>query len=114
MLPYRLKLSGLQTKRLLRSAVKGLLDADLLQRPKTAFRVPMAEWLRGPLAALLRDTLGSSGMRQRGLFAPSALDKLAVNGNGAANGAPPQAIWNVLWFELWCQQYLDANPAADR
>jgi asparagine synthase (glutamine-hydrolysing) len=47
MLPYRLKLSGFQTKRLLRLAVKGLVDADLLQRPKTAFRVPTAEWLRG-------------------------------------------------------------------
>ena len=113
-LPYRLKLSGLQTKRLLRSAVKGLLDPELLKRPKTAFRVPMAEWLRGPLSSMLRDTFASHAMRHRGLFTLPALDALLHANNGDAPAAPPQAIWNILWLELWCQQYLDANPAADR
>jgi asparagine synthase (glutamine-hydrolysing) len=113
-LPYRLKLSGLQTKRLLRSAVKGLLDPELLKRPKTAFRVPMAEWLRGPLSAVVRDTFASRAMRNRGFFEPSALDSLLRSGNGTGSSPAPQAIWNVFWLELWCQQYLDANPAADR
>jgi asparagine synthase (glutamine-hydrolysing) len=113
-LPYRLKLSGMQTKRLLRSAVKGLLPPDLLQRPKTAFRVPLGGWLRGPVAPLLRDTFASRAMRQRGIFATSALDSLSTRVASAGNHLPAQAIWNVLWLELWCQQYLDANPAAGR
>ena len=114
-LPYRLKLSGPQTKRLLRSAVEDLLTPELLKRPKTAFRVPMADWLRGPLAALLHDTFASHAMRHRGLFTPTALDDLLrTNNDSGASPAPPQAIWNVLWLELWCQQYLDANTAADR
>lgn len=114
LLPHRLKLSGLQTKRLLRSAVKGLLDPELLKRPKTAFRVPMTDWLRGPLSALTRDTFASDAMRNRGLFTGTALDDLLRAGNGADGATPPRAIWNILWLELWCQQYLDANPAADR
>lgn len=113
-LPYRLKLSGMQTKRLLRSAIRGLLPPDLLQRPKTAFRVPLGDWLRGPVAPLLQDTFASRGMRQRGLFATSALDSLALLAGSTGNHIPAQAIWNVLWLELWCQQYLDANPSADR
>ena len=114
MLPNRLKLSGWQTKRLLRSAVKGLLAAELLTRPKTAFRVPMSDWLRGPLAALTRDMFSSSTMRTRGLFVPKALDALldaSLGGNGDTSVRP---VWNVLWLELWCQQYLDANPPAER
>jgi asparagine synthase (glutamine-hydrolysing) len=112
-LPYRLKLSGRQTKRLLRGAVKGLLDPSLLERPKTAFRVPVDEWLRGPLAALAQDTFRSRAMRERGLFEPVGLDFLAASANGHSDPAPTPAIWNVLWLELWCGQYLDANPAAE-
>ena len=113
MLPSRLKLTGLRTKRLLRSAVADLVPLEALQRPKTAFRVPLAEWFRGPLSALLHDTFSSPGMRQRGLFEPKALDSL-IQPNGRTPRPPAQAIWNLLWLELWCQQYLDANPAADR
>ena len=113
-LPYRLKLSGRQTKRLLRAAVKGLLDPALLERPKTAFRVPVEEWLRGSLSSLAQDTLRSRAIRERGLFEPAGLDFLAASANGHAHPAPTPAIWNVLWLELWCGQYLDANPAAER
>lgn len=113
-LPYRLKLSGRQTKRLLRSAVRGLLDPALLERPKTAFRVPVDEWLRGPLSTLVQDTFRSRAMRDRGFFEAAGLDYLAASANGGANPAPTPAIWNVLWLELWCARYLDANPAAER
>ena len=113
-LPYRLKLSGRQTKRLLRHAMNGLLDPALLERPKTAFRVPVREWLRGVLSPLVQETFRSRVMRGRGLFEPAALDFLAASAGGKQPGAPPSAIWNVLWLELWCAQYLDANPAADR
>jgi asparagine synthase (glutamine-hydrolysing) len=113
-LPYRLKLTGVQTKRLLRAAVKGLLDPALLERPKTAFRVPMSDWLRGPLQPLVQDTLRSAAMRGRGLFDAAALDALAAPAGAAGPPVPARAIWNVLWLELWCRQYLDANPAADR
>lgn len=114
MLPYRLKLTGMQTKQLLRSAVRDLVGPELLQRPKTAFRVPLAAWLRGPLSAIFRDTFSSSAMRERGLFEPAALDALVRQAHETAARPPVQAIWNLLWLELWCQQYVDANPAAER
>jgi asparagine synthase (glutamine-hydrolysing) len=113
-LPYRLKLSGRRTKKLLREAVKGLLDPALLERPKTAFRVPVSDWLRGPLAPMVRDTFASRTMRERGLFEAAGLDYLAASTNGHPDPAPSTAIWTVLWFELWCRQYLDADPAAER
>lgn len=114
MLPYRLKLTGLQTKRLLRSAVRDLVSPELLQRPKTAFRVPLGDWLRGPVSPLLQDTWSSSAMRQRGFFDRAGLERFRRAASGGDARIPSQAIWNVLWLELWCEQYLDANPAADR
>ena len=113
-LPHKLKLTGWQTKRLLRSAVKGLLDPELLERPKTAFRVPMNDWLRGPLSALVRDTLTSTAVRARGLFSTEGIQALLDDLDNPADTPPMRAIWNILWLELWCQQYVDANPAADR
>jgi asparagine synthase (glutamine-hydrolysing) len=113
-LPYTLKLSGRQTKRLLRAAVSGLLPPELIDRPKTAFRVPLDEWLRGPLATLVADTFTSSAARGRGLFDLAALDRVTMPRHGDGNGVSAQARWNLLWLELWCRQYLDANTAADR
>jgi asparagine synthase (glutamine-hydrolysing) len=91
--------------------VRDLVAPGLLDRPKTAFRVPLGEWLRGPLATLLHDTFASRAMRQRGLFTTSALDELLRETTGT--GGQIRATWNVFWLELWCQQYLDADPAAN-
>ena len=49
-LPHKLKLTGWQTKRLLRSAVKGLLDPELLERPED--RVSRADERLAPRPAV--------------------------------------------------------------
>jgi asparagine synthase (glutamine-hydrolysing) len=67
-LPMRIKVAGGRTKHLLKEAVRPLLPADVIDRPKQGFRVPLPEWLAGELAPWAEHTLFSSSIHQRRLF----------------------------------------------
>lgn len=47
-----LRLKGRTTKYLMRRALRGLLPASILERPKKGFGAPLGRWLRGPLSGL--------------------------------------------------------------
>ena len=51
-LPAELKLRGRQTKYLLREAVRSLLPAEILERPKLGLNPPLGMWMRRELAPL--------------------------------------------------------------
>ena len=51
-LPPSFKFGRNQTKRLLKQAAASRLPASILARPKKGFGIPVAAWLRGPLAPL--------------------------------------------------------------
>src|SRR5690606_23304776 len=54
-LPRQHKIDGGEGKALLKHAMEPMLPADVLYRPKMGFSVPLASWLRGPLAARARE-----------------------------------------------------------
>jgi asparagine synthase (glutamine-hydrolysing) len=58
--PSEDKVRGGVGKVLLREAARALLPSAILDRPKHGFSVPLAHWLRGPLAGRLDAVLASS------------------------------------------------------
>src|SRR5262249_42429546 len=54
-LPDQWKLSGFATKRILRTAMKGILPDAILNRPKMGFPVPFTQWTRAHRAGMVRD-----------------------------------------------------------
>src|SRR5207247_2045839 len=56
-LPDHLRVRGHEGKWLLREAMKRLLPAEILERPKVGFRVPVNEWFRGRMRDYLQDHL---------------------------------------------------------
>jgi asparagine synthase (glutamine-hydrolysing) len=64
-LPARLKIRGARQKLVLKELRKDKLPASILQGKKTGFDIPAHEWLRGPLRAMLVDTL-SEGLSTYG------------------------------------------------
>jgi asparagine synthase (glutamine-hydrolysing) len=63
-LPQHAKIAHGQTKRILKKAVADLLPADIVHRPKQGFRVPLPEWLAGPLAPWAESRLFSKKARE--------------------------------------------------
>ena len=70
-LPASFKFGRNQTKRLLKHAAASRLPASILARPKKGFGIPVAAWLRGPLAPLMNQLLGHDRLPRRGCFAPT-------------------------------------------
>jgi asparagine synthase (glutamine-hydrolysing) len=93
-------MAGITGKRMLRAAVRDLLPADILSRPKKGFGIPVAAWLEGPLRPLLRDVLDASTLAQSGLYKPQAVQRLIdEHVRGRADHRKP--LWTLLVFELW-------------
>jgi asparagine synthase (glutamine-hydrolysing) len=108
MLPNRLKLRGFKTKWILREAVRDLLPAEILSRPKMGFPVPFGEWMRGPWNTLAREILLDPRTCRRGIFNRTAVERLmAGHVSGAANGS--DAIWSLLNLELWYRTFIDGD-----
>ena len=107
-LPPHFKINGGERKLVLKRAAARVLPGDVLTRKKRGFAVPLAEWFRGPLRGLVRDTLQSPRSRQRGYFNPTFVDRLlAEHASGRRDHA--LRLWVLLMFELWHRSYLDRD-----
>ena len=104
-LPGRVKMKGLQTKVILREVAKPLLPEKILTRRKRGFGLPIDRWMREDLAPLSRDVLLDQTARERGLFAPSAIENLlAQQQRGEPRG---DQIWALMMLELWYREFID-------
>jgi asparagine synthase (glutamine-hydrolysing) len=99
-LPRPLRRRERQGKWILRQVLYRYVPRELVERPKSGFAVPIAEWLRGPLRDWAEDLLEPSSLRQEGYLDPEPIrkawtDHLAGRRNEAAR------LWTVLTFQSW-------------
>ncbi|HEX3905282.1 MAG TPA: asparagine synthase (glutamine-hydrolyzing), partial [Polyangia bacterium] len=66
-LPSRFKLRGRRGKVLLKRAARGQIPDAIIDRPKKGFAIPLAAWLRGPLAGRLEAAIAESPLWDLGL-----------------------------------------------
>ncbi|MFI7217185.1 asparagine synthase (glutamine-hydrolyzing) [Micromonospora maritima] len=104
-LPTRLKVRRGRTKHLLKQAMEPWLPAQLIDRPKMGFAVPLGHWLRGELRDLAWSVLTDGTARSRGLFRPQAVTDLLERHAGGDDES--HRIWTLLQFELWHRHWLD-------
>jgi len=71
---------------------------------KTAFRVPAAEWLRGPLAPVLRRQLERGVIYQEGYFDRHAVGEL-VREHAASVRDHSDQLWPLLSLGLWADRF---------
>ena len=107
-LPDACRVRGLQTKWILREAMKRLLPEAILKRPKVGFRVPVNEWFRGPMRAYLYDHLVSVDSKTREYYRHEALEKiLQEHMQGRQNHE--KLLWSLLTLEIWHRECLSAT-----
>ena len=107
--PASLKLAGFQTKHLLKEAVKDLIPAEILHRPKKGFGVPIQEWINQQLRSRIRDTLRDARTRQRGYINSNYLDIL-LDEHERGRRDHSMGLWSLLMLELWHRRFLDGGP----
>ncbi|MBI2376268.1 MAG: asparagine synthase (glutamine-hydrolyzing) [Deltaproteobacteria bacterium] len=93
------KLGGGQRKRLLRTLVRELMPAAIVDAPKRPLQTPQREWLRGPLRAWATDTIEAGMRRRAGWLDPSVVRREweAFLGGAVDNSF---FVWQWLGLEL--------------
>ncbi len=104
-LPRKFKISGFETKHILKDVARSLVPAELIERPKMGFGIPRAEWLRTGMKELVVDLLTDTTATQRGWFNPREVSK--VIDTHMAGEDKDNVIWPMLMLELWARTWLD-------
>lgn len=111
-IPMSLKRVDGRGKWLLRQLLYRYVPAELIDRPKTGFAVPIKEWLRGPLRDWAESLLSERSLKDGGVLAVAPIRKrwrehLEGHRDWSAS------LWNVLMFEAWRVQVdqAAASPA---
>lgn len=95
-----------ENKVLLKDICASKFGESFAYREKMGFGIPLREFFTSEVFKNKWNTQVAPGVKKRGLFELKELDSWI---NNIANVSPDQldAIWLVLGFELWAQQYLD-------
>jgi asparagine synthase (glutamine-hydrolysing) len=109
-LPTSYKLRGFTTKYLLKQAARPLLPAQILDRPKKGFGIPVARWLKAELRQPMLDLLSAERVKAGGLFEPATVTRL-VREHLDGRHDHRKLLWTLLMFEWWREAYM-ARPLA--
>ena len=93
-------------KGVLKDAARGLLPADVVDRPKGYFPVPALSHLEGPALDLVRDALTSAQARERELFRPGYVERLLAAPNEHRTNLDGSKLWQLGLLELWLARHL--------
>lgn len=104
-LPREMKVRNGTGKWILRRALYQLVPRELVDRPKTGFTVPLAEWLRGPLQEWTRDHLFSPSVNRDGLLDDTAVEELWTRFQSGRSDLA-LGVWTVALLQAWRGQWL--------
>lgn len=106
-LPENLKVRGLTTKYIVKSALRDRLPKEILQRKKAGFPVPYEKWLRTELKGWVRDVLLDSRTMSRGYFNRAAVENLLMI--DSTQGGHSKELLSLAALELWHREFLDGE-----
>ena len=108
--PMSLKLKNGQSKYLLRRILERRVPQSIIGRAKHGFDAPIGDWLRGPLAPMIRELLLDGRLRDRGIFETREVARLwGEHSSGRAEH--PHRLWQLVMLELWFRRFIDDAPA---
>ena len=104
-MPREMKVRGGTTKWILREAMKGLLPAEILERPKMGFPVPIGSWFRGPYKHIVDEYILGPRAIERGIFDAGYIRSLVARHNSGENH--DERLWSLVNFEIWQRRFID-------
>ncbi|MGB8472763.1 MAG: asparagine synthase (glutamine-hydrolyzing) [Candidatus Acidiferrum sp.] len=110
-LPPSLKLQGSRQKIVLKHLMKDRLPEMILRRKKTGFDIPAHEWMRGPLRALLLETMEEGLAAHSSVFRAERIQEL-VRLHLERRINIGYHLWGLLLLFLWMKKWKIQSGAA--
>jgi asparagine synthase (glutamine-hydrolysing) len=99
-IPIGMKVQDGRGKHILRQLLYRHVPAELIDRPKAGFGVPVGEWIKGPLRPWAEDLLEPSTMKAEGWLDPALVQRRWREHLSGQRDSTP-ALWAVLMFQAW-------------
>jgi len=106
-LPDDFKINSRIRKRIVQDAFRDILPAELYNRPKKGFEVPLLKWFRKEMKSLIIDDLLSEKLIvEQGIFDYPEIDKLKKQLFSSNPQDIHARIWGLIVFQTWWKKYL--------
>ena len=103
-IPSSLKLHGGQKKYILKNTLARILPAEVLNRKKHGFDVPLNYWFRKELKDMAQTALFHSDYMTE-FFTPPAVQEI-WDQHQAGTHQHGTILWSLFVFSLWCERFL--------
>jgi asparagine synthase (glutamine-hydrolysing) len=105
-LPVNFKIDGKMKKKILQDAFRNELPAELYNRPKKGFEVPLLQWMRNELKGLIvDDLLADKWIDEQQIFNIKYIQSLKARLFSNNPGDVHAQIWALLIFQKWYKNY---------
>ena len=108
-IPASMKMKGLETKYILKRAMRDLVPLEILNRPKQGFGIPIDQWINEQLRERVRGTLTEPRTMQRGFVEPRYVN-LLLDEHERGRRDHAAELWALFMLELWHRTF-GAAPA---
>jgi asparagine synthase (glutamine-hydrolysing) len=106
-IPQAHKVSGRDTKILLKRIAARHVPRDCVYRAKQGFSIPIKTWLGTEFRPLMEDLLSPDRVRAQGVFSSECIERLkGEHLSGRANHS--HLLWSLMVFQDWRRRWLDA------
>src|SRR5690606_19160233 len=93
-------------KGVLKEAARGVIPAEVIDRPKGYFPVPALKHLQGRVLQTVNDALHSRAARERGLFRSDYVQQLLAAPSAHITPLRRSKLWQIGLLELWLQEHV--------
>jgi asparagine synthase (glutamine-hydrolysing) len=112
-MPDTMKMRGLETKYIFRRAVRDMVPAEILDRPKQGFGVPLQQWINDQLRGRIHETLREQRTRERGYVEDAYVRRLLEEHERNRRDHSGQ-LWALFMLEQWHRIFVDNDGRAAR
>lgn len=106
-LPEDFKINNNLRKRVLQDAFRDVLPAELYNRPKKGFEVPLLKWFRKEMKSMIvNDLLSKELIEQQGIFKYVEIEKLKTQLFSSNPGDVHARIWGLIVFQFWWKKFV--------
>ncbi|MHB8813054.1 MAG: asparagine synthase (glutamine-hydrolyzing) [Steroidobacteraceae bacterium] len=109
-LPLEWRIGASTGKLLLREALRKFVPAEITERPKQGFGIPVGAWLKGPLRPWAESLLEERRLRQEGFLSPGPIRRKWAEHLAGSHDRQSE-IWAAVVFQEWLAG-TNESPAA--